>query len=222
MGKLGRRIERVKAEPFLDALQKVDPGFEIPSRLPKHVPCPFPDHNEVTGSFYVQEHRWYCFGCGRGGDVVDYVQHMHNVSIAVAVEFCERALGFNTSDLSTLAALARRRGEVPERIEAEWRQFVLDLDEEFLNYMRPLLRCEDFVVADIAWSRADYVFSELDDVSGRSPLTERGLRESKREIRSWALDWAYATARDVERATGKDRLDCALQGPLRYLKPSFG
>jgi DNA primase len=34
--------------------------------------CPLPDHEDTTPSFYVYPpERWWCYGCGRGGDVVD-------------------------------------------------------------------------------------------------------------------------------------------------------
>jgi hypothetical protein len=34
--------------------------------------CPLPDHEDKTPSFYVYPpERWWCYGCGRGGDVVD-------------------------------------------------------------------------------------------------------------------------------------------------------
>lgn len=37
--------------------------------------CPMPDHEDRTPSFYVYPDeigsRWWCYGCGRGGDVVD-------------------------------------------------------------------------------------------------------------------------------------------------------
>jgi DNA primase len=39
--------------------------------------CPLPDHNEQTPSFTVwanPEKGWYCFGCGRGGDVITLAQ----------------------------------------------------------------------------------------------------------------------------------------------------
>ena len=34
--------------------------------------CPF--HDETEGSFtvYADSERWYCFGCGLGGDVLDF------------------------------------------------------------------------------------------------------------------------------------------------------
>jgi hypothetical protein len=35
--------------------------------------CPLPDHDERTASFtvYPGDRGWWCYGCGRGGDVVD-------------------------------------------------------------------------------------------------------------------------------------------------------
>jgi DNA primase len=34
--------------------------------------CPLPDHEDKSPSFYVYPPgRWWCYGCGRGGDVVD-------------------------------------------------------------------------------------------------------------------------------------------------------
>ena len=35
--------------------------------------CPLPDHDERTPSFtvYPGDRGWWCFGCGRGGDVVE-------------------------------------------------------------------------------------------------------------------------------------------------------
>jgi DNA primase len=38
--------------------------------------CPLPDHEDKTPSFYTYSPgRFYCYGCGRGGDVVDLEFH---------------------------------------------------------------------------------------------------------------------------------------------------
>ena len=38
--------------------------------------CPLPDHEDKTASFYIYPPgRWWCYGCGRGGDVVDLEFH---------------------------------------------------------------------------------------------------------------------------------------------------
>ncbi len=42
--------------------------------------CPLPDHDEKTPSFTVYpDDHWWCFGCDRGGDVLDLHQLAHGV-----------------------------------------------------------------------------------------------------------------------------------------------
>ena len=43
--------------------------------------CPF--HEEAEGSFtvYADTERWYCFGCGLGGDVLDFVQRVEGLKL---------------------------------------------------------------------------------------------------------------------------------------------
>ena len=47
--------------------------------------CPF--HDELEGSFtvYADSEKWYCFGCGLGGDVLDFIQRMENLSLPEAI-----------------------------------------------------------------------------------------------------------------------------------------
>ena len=44
--------------------------------------CPF--HDEAEGSFtvYSDSQRWYCFGCGEGGDVLDFIQRTESVPLS--------------------------------------------------------------------------------------------------------------------------------------------
>jgi DNA primase len=46
--------------------------------------CPF--HSESTPSFFIFNGgtRFHCFGCGEGGDVLDFVRKLYNVSLADA------------------------------------------------------------------------------------------------------------------------------------------
>ena len=48
--------------------------------------CPF--HDEAEGSFtvYADSERWYCFGCGLGGDVLDFVRRVENLSLPEAIQ----------------------------------------------------------------------------------------------------------------------------------------
>jgi DNA primase len=75
--------------------------------------CPF--HEERTPSFSVnaQDKLFYCFGCGKGGDLISFVRETENLDFAGAVEWiAERfnvALEYEES--SPAAEEARRRRE---------------------------------------------------------------------------------------------------------------
>ena len=47
--------------------------------------CPF--HEEAEGSFtvYADTERFYCFGCGEGGDVLDFLQRIEDLSLPEAI-----------------------------------------------------------------------------------------------------------------------------------------
>ncbi len=51
--------------------------------------CPF--HEETEGSFtvYADTQRFYCFGCGLGGDVLDYIQRTDGVDLPEAIRRLE-------------------------------------------------------------------------------------------------------------------------------------
>ncbi len=53
--------------------------------------CPF--HEEREGSFtvYGDTERWYCFGCGEGGDVLDFIQRAEGLSLPEAIRRLDAA-----------------------------------------------------------------------------------------------------------------------------------
>ncbi|MDD5932368.1 MAG: DNA primase [Oscillospiraceae bacterium] len=84
--------------------------------------CPF--HSEKTPSFHVLQDKqiYYCFGCKKGGGVVNFVMEEENLSFPEAVRF-----------------LAKRAGmEVPEdetdREAGRYRQRLLDLNREAARF----------------------------------------------------------------------------------------
>lgn len=48
--------------------------------------CPF--HDDRSPSFYIFNGgtRWHCFGCGASGDVLDFMQRLHRVTLRQAAE----------------------------------------------------------------------------------------------------------------------------------------
>ena len=90
--------------------------------------CPF--HNEKTGSFSVSPDKqiYYCFGCKRGGGVINFIMEEENLPFPDAVRF-----------------LAKRAGmEVPEedgdREAGRKRQRLLDLNRDAARFYYQMLQ----------------------------------------------------------------------------------
>jgi DNA primase len=52
-------------------------------------PCPFHEDHEPSFTVYRDTQRFYCFGCGVGGDVVDYMRLSRHVDFVEAVRLLE-------------------------------------------------------------------------------------------------------------------------------------
>lgn len=77
--------------------------------------CPF--HNEKTASMKIYPKKFKCFGCGAGGDVIDFVSMMENCDFKTA--FKELGGGYAPkSDLSRLKLYrAQKARELSEKQE---------------------------------------------------------------------------------------------------------
>lgn len=55
--------------------------------------CPF--HDERTPSFHVRPSMgyWHCFGCGEGGDVIDFIMRINHLEFIDAVEYLAGKVG---------------------------------------------------------------------------------------------------------------------------------
>jgi hypothetical protein len=63
--------------------------------------CPF--HSEKTPSFKVYNNSFYCFGCGAGGTVVDFVMRTFNLSNIDAAKRLNSDFNLNLFDASSTA-----------------------------------------------------------------------------------------------------------------------
>ena len=51
--------------------------------------CPFHDEAEPSFTVYGDTERFWCFGCGEGGDVLDFVQRIEGLSLPEAIQRLE-------------------------------------------------------------------------------------------------------------------------------------
>ncbi len=78
-------IPALKARhPLGDAVEAAGVRLRGRGRVRQGV-CPF--HDEAEGSFTVYEdsQRFWCFGCGDGGDVLDFIRHMDSLTLPEAI-----------------------------------------------------------------------------------------------------------------------------------------
>ncbi len=70
--------------------------------------CPF--HSEKTPSFSVSPDKqiYHCFGCGKGGSVINFIMEIENLSFRDAVEFLARRAGMEVPDDGDKALRDRR------------------------------------------------------------------------------------------------------------------
>ncbi len=70
--------------------------------------CPF--HNEKTPSFHCDKDKqfYHCFGCGKGGSVINFIMEIENLSFPDAVEFLARRAGMEMPNDGDRAQRDRR------------------------------------------------------------------------------------------------------------------
>ena len=64
--------------------------------------CPF--HEETEGSFtvYADSERWFCFGCGEGGDVLDFVRRVESLDLPEAIRRLNGGVGKGVPSVAVL------------------------------------------------------------------------------------------------------------------------
>ena len=77
--------------------------------------CPF--HSDRTPSFYVNDKKgqYHCFGCGAGGDVIDFIREYQNMTFCEAIDFLRdgergapETITFEANDTNNRSEIARK------------------------------------------------------------------------------------------------------------------
>ena len=74
------------AVPSDDPLKITEPCVYVEALTGEVVPdngwlnCPLPDHEDKTPSFQVLSSHWRCFGCNRGGGIIDLAAALYGIT----------------------------------------------------------------------------------------------------------------------------------------------
>lgn len=120
------RTQRLSASD-LEAIKAAHPLHEMAERYGLHLAtsgarfvalCPFHAEQHPSFTIFPNSQRWWCFGCQRGGDVIDLVRLLEGVNFREAVE----ALGGGTGSALGLAEHrpSHRAARAPANLRARW------------------------------------------------------------------------------------------------------
>ena len=103
--------------------------------------CPF--HNEKTPSFIVSPERqiWKCFGCGKGGSVIDFVMEYEHMDFVEALEELADKAGVKLERRSADTPEAKLKQELyaVNHLASEYYQYILtkhSLGEKARQYLK--------------------------------------------------------------------------------------
>lgn len=84
----------MKKVTIKELVEKYVPRQVIKSKNFFYCVCPMPGHTEITPSFSFKEETFHCFGCGKSGNAINFMQYVYNLSYEEALnklslDFCD-------------------------------------------------------------------------------------------------------------------------------------
>ena len=102
--------------------------------------CPFHGEREPSMKIYKGKAGWHCFGCGRGGSVIDFVMEHESCDFKTAVIAIDKACGLGLMDPNESPFEADRQKKL---------QHALD------EFVREIYRQCDLMIRKIEWEQVE-------------------------------------------------------------------
>lgn len=106
--------------------------------------CPFHDDHDASLKLYDGENGFYCFGCGKGGDVIRLVRDVTQCTFTDALEWLNSAfnLGIDISSTTDKKALESQKNALKSKAIAREAERTADLALFDAYCMAQMLVCE--------------------------------------------------------------------------------
>ncbi len=84
------------------------------------ISCPF--HNENTASLHIDNKFWHCFGCGEGGNLIQFVEKLFNLDFKDTVIKLDNDFGLYLTQSEISEQTKRKAEELRARREKEQKE----------------------------------------------------------------------------------------------------
>lgn len=132
-------------------------GFEL--NRSGFISCPF--HSEKTASMKIYDKSFYCFGCGKGGDIIKFVSLLFNISAPQAIIKLSNDFFLGLKTNATYDRKAEREYALKKlRNEQElqtFRQEYISKCEEFKKLRKIVKNPKDFIESAKVQARLEYL-----------------------------------------------------------------
>ena len=108
-------------------------GFEI--NRSGFIKCPFHTGDD-HGSLKIYPNNWHCFGCGKGGSVIDFAQELFGLDNKAAMDRLCIDFGLNITRTHETSCERSERVRAAEKAARELATFQAEYDRRCIEYRR--------------------------------------------------------------------------------------
>ena len=155
--------------------------------------CPF--HADRNASLQIYENNgrhngWHCFGCGRGGSVIDFVMEHEGCDFITAVKAIDKALGLGLLETADMFTMNHRKAEQDrfDRIRDAFDELYDGMSRQllgiYLDKFRQLRAIEQKAVPERTadeWTRLQTIPEDLKYIE----YLQDKITENKRKVMAW-------------------------------------
>lgn len=164
--------------------------------------CPFHGDKDASLKVYPGTGGWHCFGCGKGGSVIDFVMEHENCDFRTAVVAIDKAMHMGLADPredAYRAEIERNKQEwldqyvdainaycdvLKAKIETELRRDLARMKE--IEMMKHLGRMDNLTAADFDF------YHMFNEVSQFNEFRIERIDNFKEEVAEWRRKWRRA------------------------------
>ena len=167
--------------------------YDIKTNRAGFLVCPF--HEDTDASLKVYRNRaghsgWHCFGCGKGGSVIDFVMGYENIPFFLAVRSINEGLHLGLLEIENMFQRQQRQtvqralDKIREAMDDAIREAETQTERSLRFLTRWLAVLEDIPVPDRTaeqWTRILMIQEEMQ----HEEYVQRRLDEIRREVIAW-------------------------------------